>query len=433
MTIDSGWIRILKQNCPRAFAANIPSKPHVVFIDGQIKLMKSEKIRTWEQFVHVQFTTTVERAFKTGARVVVLGFDNYEHVPVSKAPTQRKRCAKIVTMEFGPDSELPAIIPEAWPMAIRNRIFKGRVVRMVCTNLANMYRGLNDGRTLIIDWMDAPCILGAPVSLPPLFACEASRRGECDIKAFNYIELGPLLIISTDGDYVPMALVQTERARREGKDATIVIHRMLTRIDSEKKRGSSTPGRQYEYVNVPSLLEFVTSSLQHHNEPAVSFAGLVAMTGCDFTLNLPRLGPTKIWSNRSNMSPCKLTVSSLLCVLLHMYIEVYAKGLSSPQSLHKRLRALTALEDVDQATEMMAVYTSLQKQIELSSCIAASMKDKLWRYERCFAHCKNTLWTTEYWRMLELFPSPVGTNESGTCYGYLEDKRGRVIFEGLNE
>ena len=167
MTIDSGWIRILKQNCPNAFADKIPvaSKPHVVFIDGQIKLMKSEKIRTWEQFVRIQFTNTVERAFSTGARVVVLGFDNYLHVPVSKAPTQRKRSSKIETMDFGPDSELPSIIPESWPMAIRNRAFKSKVVRMVCTNLANQYKDIDGGRTLVIDWMDKPCVIGAPLIL----------------------------------------------------------------------------------------------------------------------------------------------------------------------------------------------------------------------------------------------------------------------------
>ena len=436
MTIDSGWIRILKQNCPNAFADKIPaaSKPHVVFIDGQIKLMKSEKIRTWEQFVRIQFTSTVERAFSTGARVVVLGFDNYLHVPVSKAPTQRKRSSKVETMEFGPDSELPSIIPEAWPMAIRNRTFKSKVVRMVCTNLANQYRDIDGGRTLVIDWMDKPCVVGAPLALPPCFDCRESKRGECDIKAFNYADLGPLLIISTDGDYVPMAIVQMERARQDGKQQQILIHRMLTKVGAQTaKRANQTPARQYEYVNVYGLLEFVTASFRHQPEPGLAFASLVAMTGCDFTLNLPRLGPIKIWSNRHLLPGHGVSVLSLLTAMIHMYVDVYAKGLASPQGLTARLRAVSKADASGQHEELVSIYASLRKQVDGSTRIADSMKDKLWTYDRCFAHSKNTFWTMAYWKKLELFPSPVERDKDGSHYGYLEDKRGRVIFEGLNE
>ena len=78
MTIDSGWIRLLKTSCPAAFSQDLPFTPHTVFIDGQIKLMKSDAIQTWELFYKIQFENTIRNAFKTGAQVVVLGFDNYQ-------------------------------------------------------------------------------------------------------------------------------------------------------------------------------------------------------------------------------------------------------------------------------------------------------------------------------------------------------------------
>ena len=58
MTIDSGWVKILKNNCPNAFQPNLASpsqKPEVVFIDGQIKLMKAEFINSWNFFSRFNF------------------------------------------------------------------------------------------------------------------------------------------------------------------------------------------------------------------------------------------------------------------------------------------------------------------------------------------------------------------------------------------
>ena len=59
MTIDSGWVKILKRECPQAFTDHLPEVPGVVFIDGQIKLMKGEWIKTWSQFIERQFLTRV--------------------------------------------------------------------------------------------------------------------------------------------------------------------------------------------------------------------------------------------------------------------------------------------------------------------------------------------------------------------------------------
>ena len=92
MTIDSGWTKIIKTAIPHAFqkTLNVSQKPSTVFVDGQIKLMCSSKIQMWSIFFKAQFLTTIENAFDTGADTVVIGFDNYNHVPAAKNMTQAK-------------------------------------------------------------------------------------------------------------------------------------------------------------------------------------------------------------------------------------------------------------------------------------------------------------------------------------------------------
>ena len=159
---------MLKSKVPAAFTANCPVRPNVVFIDGQIKLMKSDAIRSWGSFVEFQFKRTVDNAFKTGARVVVLGFDNYVHVPTAKNMTQRKRMQDVQALEFTAESELPNAIPENWNAAIKNRVFKTKVIGYVMRHLRAHYKHAS-GRTLVLDYMGPPEVLGHPLRLPALF------------------------------------------------------------------------------------------------------------------------------------------------------------------------------------------------------------------------------------------------------------------------
>ena len=88
MTIDSGWTKIIKKAVPDAFqdTLQVSQKPATVFVDGQIKLMCSSSIQDWSVFFRVQFLSTIEQAFNSGANTVVLGFDDYSSVPESKNP-----------------------------------------------------------------------------------------------------------------------------------------------------------------------------------------------------------------------------------------------------------------------------------------------------------------------------------------------------------
>lgn len=426
MTIDSGWVKILKANCPRAFSAKLPTKPDVVFIDGQIKLMKGEWIKTWNQFVEHQFVRTVEAAFDTGAQTVVLGFDNYEHVPTAKAPTQRRRNEKTDVVNFGPEQDLPAIIPESWPQAMRNRAFKNKVVNLVVCNMRRRYQ--TDNRTLVIDWRGPAEVLGKPREVPPIVLDPLAKRGECDCKAFNYMPMGSLLIISTDGDYLPMGMLQLEIVKHP--TAQVFVHRMLTR--TSKKRTAMDQKREYEYVHLNSLLVSVANDLNRMERPAEAFAALVAMTGCDFTLGLPRLGPIKIWQARAAIHRnFQLHETDLLLVLAKLYAAHFQKT-CGPAA---RLMAMR-LGGVDTPTSerenltprIIEEYNTMLSRIQASK-LSPSVKQQLWTATRGHAHARNVLWTMLYWSKLHDYPDPVPNGD--TIFGYCLGHRGAVGFHGI--
>jgi hypothetical protein len=93
MTIDSTWLSAFKEESPHAFTQKSPFKPSAVFVDGQIKLMQGQQgePQTWDNFIYRQFARHLLKFYDV-CDVVVLAFDNYEHVPRAKCMTQVLAC-----------------------------------------------------------------------------------------------------------------------------------------------------------------------------------------------------------------------------------------------------------------------------------------------------------------------------------------------------
>jgi hypothetical protein len=157
MTIDSGWVRVMKEEAPevrnilalvsfdqcflilfleQAFRSTYPFKgtPGVAYIDGMPLLMISEKtVRSWDDLLRNNYARHIQRYYKLGCHTVVLAFDDYERVPASKAITQANRSKKKAAYEFGEGQQLPPTIPHGYNEKLSNRIFKRRVIDMVST------------------------------------------------------------------------------------------------------------------------------------------------------------------------------------------------------------------------------------------------------------------------------------------------------------
>jgi len=422
MTIDAGWVKLLKTNVPRAFTSAPASFPDIVFIDGQIKLMKGDHVTTWQAFLHSQFVNTIEHAFALGASVVVMGFDDYTYVPRSKNMTQSKRNRSVPEVSFGLADDLPAHPPEEWMAAMRNRTFKVKVIQFVVNCLKQHYR-LEQRRSVVLDFHGVPEVVCGSYQLPALFEqhSEATplRRGECDIKGPDWLpHKGTLLLVSTDGDFIPIALIQLEKhLRTSGQKANILIHRMKTRTAVAAKRSASgSTKREYEFVDTALLLAWLATEFPERPSPASCFAALVAMTGCDFCMNLPALGPSKLWAARHKLRANALgTSTELMTALVVVYqqlVQKNARGVG-PETIR-------AIADTQSATQ---VYALLHASATKSLTLSQRTKSSLWQPERMLAHVCNVMWTLAYWTRLHAAPDPLSGN-----FGYITVKN-MVRFE----
>ncbi len=73
--------------------------------------MKTAWITTWEVFFKIQFVLSIDRALESGAQVVIMGFDDYTHVPVCKGMTQRKRNKVAQNFDYDSGKGLPDAPP----------------------------------------------------------------------------------------------------------------------------------------------------------------------------------------------------------------------------------------------------------------------------------------------------------------------------------
>ncbi|EKX34915.1 hypothetical protein GUITHDRAFT_118959 [Guillardia theta CCMP2712] len=389
MTINSGWMKIWKAAAGGAFQATAPFVPDVAFIDGQIKLMKPTSVKTWQLFLVCQFVNCVRRHFEAGVSTVVLAFDNYEHVPVCKGMTQHKRNKKVNSFSFASGECLPPIIPDNWEDAIRNRLFKSRVIDYVKTNL-HKHLTLAAHQRLIIDHNSTPVVHLPNGTCQDFELPHAGLKGESDVKFTSYTHLGNLLIDAIDGDYVPMAMVHLENLARAGTPEAslpqIAIYRMRVRAGAAAPASASEP--KYEYVHINRMAQELCDDVARHcpgcRNACTVLASFAILTGCDYTQGLPTIGPTRVWCNRERVIPLLSTLRggqeahdrdvatlSLACPVL--YAAVYERRVSVRVN--------------------QSAYAGLG---------VGEMEDRA--YLR--SNARNSLWTLHYWNAETDHPDP---------------------------
>jgi len=415
MTIDSGWLQILKRECPLAFHSSLPCVPTTWFIDGQIKLMKAAWIDTWETFFHKQFVDTIDRALAFGASVVVMGFDDYAHVPPCKGMTQRKRSAKVATYEYDPAEALPRKPPEDWNAAMRNRSFKINVIKFVLRNLEIHFKTCP--KTVILDWVGGPVVLGRPLALDGRELPELApgcKRGECDIKAFGWTTWGPTVLQSTDGDFVPLALLQTAAGA-----SPIYLERMLTHLTPAKKRTSDGERkRQLEYVCVSTLLARVCELLPSHASPAGTMATMIALTGCDFCNSMPAVGPAKLWAAKHACRALDFaTAGGVLAAVAAAYQLNFGKHI-------RPTRQGDIVGASGNIATALGVYEQVSRNIRNNSSTSQKHKE-IWTAAHMHMHVRNVAWTVgEYWTRLGSYEDPLADER----HGYKNNAKGHCEF-----
>ena len=431
MTISAEWSKILKTTCPDAYSADNLHRPKAVFIDGQINLMKSDWIVTWDQFVFNQYIRAIDRFFAQGIKVVILGFDDYRFVPGAKNMTQTKRSKCIPKYDFEQGHALPKGLPANWAGAMRNRTFKVKVINLVFETLAKRYETLTNG-TLFFDF-DKVTRFGNECELPDVFTGERLKRGECDVKAFSWVSFCPLQIESTDGDFIPMSLLQTFK----NPETKIILHRMKTKLKDVKKRDSEGVfKREYEFVNIsimynvlcsgnrPIFHNPMTDPEEPKNNPIEIISTLTSLTGCDFCMNLPKIGPTTIWKYRKLILNADMkNTQGLLTYLIILYREIFKNHLK-PQSISE-IKSKIERDERGGLHAAVQVYTEVYESLQKSK-LSPSVKASLFTPARLLAHVKNVQWTVSYWKDLHFYIEPLEGD-----FGYVVKSGKKIEYEGL--
>jgi hypothetical protein len=325
---------------------------------------------------------------------------------------------KQAVFTFNEKSTMPAIPPEDWASAMRNRYFKSQVVNLVTRNLKRHYA--DHDKTVIIDWMGPPVVLGRALeldrrTLPKAVLNPDARRGECDIKALAWVSWGPLVVQSTDGDFVPLSLIHCAAS----PESQVVLERIETKVSTPSKRDSTGRAkRQMEFVCMRTLCAHVYATLSTHENPCRTFAALVALTGCDFSQSMASIGPSKLWSSRSLLRNINLGSEH---GLLNSVTLTYQYNFS------KRIRALphdsvVSLCNTDTSVE---AYRHVHGAILRNVSVAQKTKGAINTPEEMLRHVRNVMWTVEYWSKLELWPDPIQEK-----FGFsMDEKQGCVFTE----
>jgi hypothetical protein len=285
MGIHSEWVSIMKGEASEAFIPSLtPRNEYNVrgaFIDGQIQLMKADAIRSWDQFFHIQYAAGIQRFFKEGPddMTVVLGFDNYKHVPSSKAMTQAKRKVNVKPAVFEEKDELPQNMPAQWDCVMSNRVFKTKVILKICSVLPNLVSGsIRSRQRLIIDFMDHPLEYSKFASSTMLASSHGHASGsssvmvggggadglfmrklngfeeigECDCKFPRWVDHiasmhrgkpVDVIVESTDSDYLMIGMLHYEKHVLASIPSNTMGRVMLHRMAATAKGHSSSSSR----------------------------------------------------------------------------------------------------------------------------------------------------------------------------------------------
>jgi hypothetical protein len=258
MTIDSGWVRVMKEEVPAAFTKKCQFDAKCAVLDGMPLLMAGGHIEEWRDLIQRNFYYAINNYFNRGVPVVVLAFDDYTYVSNAKSITQANRSKKVAEFNFNERQYLEPKVPKDFNEKLRNRVYKRMVIDCIVASIPKMLDLKND-RSFIIDYVECPIryfynqetrkLDMEYMQLPPM--------GENDIKFTRFARIyGDCIAHSVDGDYLPIALLEHEaQIATKGQDQDpfkIAIYRLeynmspTTRAPKRTANGENKKGMSHQ-------------------------------------------------------------------------------------------------------------------------------------------------------------------------------------------
>lgn len=464
MTIDSSWIASFKEETPEAFTKHIPFQPKAAFCDGQIRLMRgsAQGLLTWDDYIWQQFQSHVKRFYQNhGVSVVILAFDDYEHVPEAKCMTQQKRRRHLPKLEILEREPLPPVCPsgDRWAQCIANRTFKSKVIALVIRNLPKLLN-LQAGQSLIIDYAGCPTeFYPADQHLQYRTLDHLAPLGEADVKFTRYADIyKDLLVDSVDGDSVPIALLHHENKMRSltmgsmrtadllGAPPRICIYRITTRVDEshetkktkenektekENEKNEKTPKltrRTFEYVNIPMLYEALRTvfaqcmgrveAVSHTAHIMAMFLSLIGLTGTDFSRHMPQISGKSVYGYLPDL--CSVLMKSYDTEEGQLDVD------DATDCLVGRIYAIKFGSHIKRDPKTRPTLRTVLNTLRLST-LSQRTRDSLPSMNQIACTVRNVNWLLRYWGKPEEVPDPLTTEEGVSKFGFAK-KRGLVMY-----
>ena len=222
---------------------------------------------------------------------------------------------------------------------------------------------------------------------------------------------GGLLVDSIDGDSIPIALMHHELCLRRATPPPLVfVYRLrLNKADREEggvKRTADSklkrPPRSYEYVNIHALYEGLKDVISqsvgrivmpsHRGHEMGMLISLSALTGTDFSRNLPQMSGRSVYNWLPDVWPTLAMAYDPAQSCLR--VDVAAKHLVALLYKIKFQRHVAS-------SDLEGVLSDLQ-----AASIAARTKESLPTAARIVCTVRNVNWILAYWTC-EPAPDPI--------------------------
>ena len=173
---------------------------------------------------------------------------------------QANRAKAKATYDFGEGQQLPATIPDKFNEKLTNRIFKRRVIDMICNCILEHISPLplkddnaSFSRKFILDYSSCPIQFTCPVpsskngilefDKQPVFLTDLPPMGEADVKflRWSHVFQGDLVAYSVDGDFIPISLIHHEKqllVDKRQEPFRIALYRIRYKMPEEKVKKS---------------------------------------------------------------------------------------------------------------------------------------------------------------------------------------------------
>ena len=312
---------------------------------------------------------------------------------------------------------------ERWAQCIANRVFKTRVIDLVILRLPGLLLNGQAKRRLIVDYQQPVEYRFEDGRVTAQTLEELPALGEADLKFTRFADrFGKLLVDSIDGDSVPIALMHHEKClRRATPPPLISIYRMELKQPKRVADGGQKRPRTYEHVNIHALYEGLRDAIAqsngrirlptHAGHEMAMLIGLIALTGTDFSRNLPQMSGKSVYSWLPDVWP---TLAAAyfpgMCCLVQEKAVNHLVALLYKLKFPRHARP--------QCEGLREVLSDLQ-----ASAIAQRTKDSLPTLERIDCTVRNANWVLAYWTC-EPAPDPVQP-----AYGFRQLASGATEYD----